>query len=147
MAASYSSKEVSNEEEPVPDMVTLPSEEDHRMPDGSIHQIQVGLRMVETFRERCQELVEEDPLKPVAVVYEEQLTLIKSQLDDANLEEFLALCPTLSALSPSLYRYLIITITIIFIIKIIMNTIVIVIIFLQLEKRRPPSHSGDPSRD
>ena len=93
MAASYSSKEVSNEEEPVPDMVTLPSEEDHRMPDGSIHQIQVGLRMVETFRERCQELVEEDPLKPVAVVYEEQLTLIKSQLDDANLEEFLALCP------------------------------------------------------
>ena len=61
--------------------------------------------MVEEFRSRCKESVEEDPLEKVAVVYEAELTKIKSQLDAGNLEEFIALCPTLSALYPSLYRY------------------------------------------
>ena len=75
------------------------------MPDGSIHSIQVGLQMVEEFRLRCKESVEEDPLEKVAVVYEGVLTKIKSQHDAGNLEEFIALCPTLSALYPSLYRY------------------------------------------
>ena len=50
------------------------------MPDGSIHSIQVGLQMVEEFRLRCKESVEEDPLEKVAVVYEGELTKIKSQL-------------------------------------------------------------------
>merc|ERR1712037_1070285 len=72
---------------------------------GGTHPIQVGLRMVEEFRLRCKEVVEEDPLRAVAVVYEEELTKIKTQLDDGNLEEFTALCPTLSALSPSLYSW------------------------------------------
>ena len=106
MAASYTRKELCNVEEPIPDLSTLPSEDGHRMPDGSIHPIQVGLRMVEEFRLRCKEAVEEDPLRAVAVVYEEELTKIKIQLDEGNLEEFIALCPTLSALCPSLYRYL-----------------------------------------
>ena len=105
MAASYTSKVVCNEEAPIPDLSTLPSEEDHRMPDGSIHPIEVGLRMVEEFRRRCREAVEEDPLRAVAAVYEEELSKIKSQIDEGNLEEFTSLCPTLSALSPSLYRY------------------------------------------
>ena len=43
MAASYTCKEQCNVEEPVPDIATLPSEEGHRMPDGSIHPIQVAL--------------------------------------------------------------------------------------------------------
>ena len=106
MAASYTRKELCNEEEPVPDISTLPREEGHRMPDGSIHPIQVGLRMVEEFRLRCKESVEQDPLRAVAIVYEEELTKIKIQLDEGNLEEFIALCPTLSALYPSLYRFL-----------------------------------------
>ena len=103
-AASYTSKEVSNEEEPVLDMLSLPTEESHRMPDGTIHPIQVGLRMVEEFRSRCKESVEADPLQPVAVVYEAELTRIKNDLEGNDLEEFTALCPTLQTLSPSLYR-------------------------------------------
>ena len=119
MAASYTSKEQSNFEEPIPDLSTLPSEEGHRMPDGSIHPIQVGLRMVEEFRERCKVAVEEDPLRVVAEVYEEELSKIKIELGGDNLEDFTALCPTLSALSPSLYRYLIMIITILMIVTII----------------------------
>ena len=106
MSASYSCKERCNEEEPVPDLSTLPNEESHQMPDGTLHPIQVGLRMVEEFRIRCKEAVEADPLKAVSRVYEEELTRMKNQLGDGNdLDEFSALCPTLNSLSPSLYRY------------------------------------------
>ena len=138
MAASYTRKELCNEEEPIPDLSTLPREDGHRMPDGSIHPIQVGLRMVEEFRLRCKEAVEEDPLRAVAVVYEEELTKIKTQLDDGNLEEFTALCPTLSALSPSLYRY--------FITSIIVIIIIIINVNLQLEECMHPTHSRVSAR-
>ena len=107
MCASYSCKELCNEEEPVPNLSSLPTEQHHRMTDGTIHPIQVGLRMVEEFRWRCKEAVEADPLKAVAIVYEAELSKIKTQLAGTNdLEEFSALCPTLLSMSPSLYRYL-----------------------------------------
>ena len=81
----------------------------HRMPDGTVHPIQVGLRMVEEFRTRVRENIEADPLRAVAIAYEEELTRIKEQLGEGgDLEEFTALCPTLSAMEPSMYRYLII---------------------------------------
>ena len=108
MSASYSSKELSNDEVPVPDMASLPSESKHRMPDGSTHPVQAGLRMVETFRFRCRESVEADPLRPVAMVYEEELSKIKAELADtesqADMEDFVAVCPTLLTMYPSLYR-------------------------------------------
>ena len=111
MSASYSSKELSNDEVPVPDMASLPSESHHRMPDGTIHPVQVGLRMVESFRFRCRESVEANPLRPVAMVYEEELSKIKSQLADPesqnDMEDFVSLCPTLLAMSASLYRYIV----------------------------------------
>ena len=97
---SYTSKVLCNEECPYLTSQLYPA----RL-DGSIHPIEVGLRMVEEFRRRCREAVEEDPLRAVAAVYEEELSKIKSQIDEGNLEEFTSLCPTLSALSPSLYRY------------------------------------------
>ena len=78
------------------------------LPDGSIHPVQAGLRMVETFRFRCQESVEADPLRPLAMVYEEKLSKIKAELADtesqADIEDFMSLCPTLLAMCPSLYR-------------------------------------------
>ena len=108
MSASFSSKEVCNTEVPAPDMASLPSESKHRMPDGSIHPVQAGLRMVETFRFRCRESVEADPLRPVAMVYEEELSKIKAELADtesqADMEDFVAVCPTLLTMYPSLYR-------------------------------------------
>ena len=55
MAASYTCKEQCNDEEPVPDLASLPTEQGHRMPDGTVHPIQVGLRMVEEFRTRVRE--------------------------------------------------------------------------------------------
>ena len=55
------------------------------------------------------ENIEADPLRAVAIVYEEEMTRIKEQLGEGgDLEEFTALCPTLSALEPSMYRYLVI---------------------------------------
>ena len=50
------------------------------MPDGTVHPIQIGLRMVEEFRMRAKENIEADPLRAVAKVYEEELTRIKEQL-------------------------------------------------------------------
>ena len=48
-------------------MSTLPTESDHRMRDGTVHPVQVGLRLVEELRMRCKDSVEEDPLEAVAV--------------------------------------------------------------------------------
>ena len=148
MAAAYTRKELCNEEEPLPDLSTLPSEEGHRMPDGSIHPIQVGLRMVEEFRLRCKEAVEEDPLQKVAVVYEEELTKIKTQLDAGNLEEFISLCPTLSALYPSLYRYLL-CLELFIALKCVKSKIQPPLYqeIIQLEECLYPSNSRDPGRD
>ena len=50
MAATYTSKERCNNERPVADLGTLPTEQGHRMPDGTVHPIQIGLRMGEEFR-------------------------------------------------------------------------------------------------
>ena len=67
------------------------------------------VRMVEEFRTRVRENIEADPLRAVAIAYEEELTRIKEQLGEGgDLEEFTALCPTLSAMEPSMYRYLVI---------------------------------------
>ena len=74
MAASYTCKEQCNDEEPVPDLASLPTEQGHRMPDGTVHPIQVGLRMVEEFRKRVKENIEANPLRAVTIVYEEELT-------------------------------------------------------------------------
>ena len=64
--------------------------------------------MVETFRFRCRESVEADRLRPVAMVYEEELSKIKAELADtesqANVEDFVSVCPTLLIMCPSLYR-------------------------------------------
>ena len=75
MAATYTSKERCNDECPVADLGTLPTEQW----DGTIHPIQISLRMVEEFRMRVKENIEADPLGAVAKVYEEELTRIKEQ--------------------------------------------------------------------
>ena len=69
----------------------------------TVHPIQIGLRMVAEFRMRVKENIEADPLRAVAKVYEEELTRIKEQLGE-GLDEFIAACLTLIALSPSMYR-------------------------------------------
>ena len=78
MAATYTSKERCNNERPVADLGILPTEQGHRMPDGTVHPIQIGLRMVEEFRMRVKENIEADPLRAVAKVYEEELTRSKN---------------------------------------------------------------------
>ena len=70
------------------------------MRDGTVHPVQVGLRLVEELRMRCKDSVEEDPLEAVAVIYERELTKIKASLEGGALEEFNALCPTLLAPPP-----------------------------------------------
>ena len=60
---SYTSKVLCNEECPYLTSQLYPA----RL-DGSIHPIEVGLRMVEEFRRRCKEAVEEDPQRAVAAV-------------------------------------------------------------------------------
>ena len=79
-------------------MFTLPSENDHRMRDGTVHPVQVGLRLVEELRMRCKEAIEQDPLEAVAIIYERELTKIKASLEGGSLDEFNALCPTLLSL-------------------------------------------------
>ena len=79
--ADYSSWANKDNEQPVPDMFTLPSENDHRMRHGTVHPVQVGLRLVEEMRMRCKEAVEQDPLKAVAIIYERELTKIKASLE------------------------------------------------------------------
>ena len=78
------------------------------LPDGSIHPVQAGLRMVETFRFLCREFVEAEPLRPVAMVYEEELSKIKAELADtesqADMEDFVSVSPTLLTMCPSLCR-------------------------------------------
>ena len=46
MSASYFSKEVYNDEFPVPDMASLPSESQHRMPDQLLLHVHVSNRIL-----------------------------------------------------------------------------------------------------
>ena len=103
MAATYTSKEQCNNERPVAALGILPPEQGHSVPDGTVHPFQIGLRMVEEFRMRVKENIDADPLRAVAKVYEEELTRIKEHLGEGR-DEFTAACPTLLALSPSMYR-------------------------------------------
>ena len=61
--------------------------------------------MVERFRKMCKEAIEDDPLQPVAIIYEENLSKIKRDLGTAGVEptEFDALVPNFLAMAPSLY--------------------------------------------
>ena len=65
--------------------------------------------MVERFRKMCKEAIEDDPLQPVAIIYEENLSKIKRDLGTAGVEptEFEALVPNFLAMAPSLYRWFI----------------------------------------
>ena len=71
---------------------------------------QGALRLVERFRKMCKEAIEDDPLQPVAIIYEENLSKIKRDLGTAGVEptEFEALVPNFLAMAPSLYRWFII---------------------------------------
>jgi hypothetical protein len=42
MAASYSSYAAKNDEEPTPDLSSIPAASAHIMPDGTTHPVQVG---------------------------------------------------------------------------------------------------------
>ena len=70
---------------------------------------QGALRLVERFRKMCKEAIEDDPLQPVAIIYEENLSKIKRDLGIAGVEptEFEALVPNFLAMAPSLYRWFI----------------------------------------
>lgn len=70
---------------------------------------QGALRLVERFRKMCKEAIEDDPLQPVAIIYEENLSKIKRDLGTAGVEptEFEALVPNFLAMAPSLYRWFI----------------------------------------
>ena len=65
---------------------------------------QVGLRLVEEFRRLARSAIEEDPLRPVAQVFEELYSRQKEQLEGSSREEFISMCPPLATLSRSLYR-------------------------------------------
>ena len=54
---------------------------------------QGALRLVERFRNMCKAAIEDDPLQPVTIIYEENLSKIKRDLGTAGVEptEFEAL--------------------------------------------------------
>ena len=70
---------------------------------------QGALRLVERFRKMCKEAIEDDPLQPVAIIYEENLSKIKRDLGTAGVEptEFEALVPNFLAMAPNGYRWFI----------------------------------------
>ena len=56
-------------------------------------------------RQRCKAEVEENPLRPVAQVYDEEMTLIRGELGpgSTDLEEFQGFEPNFASLIPNLY--------------------------------------------
>ena len=66
---------------------------------------QGALRLVERFRKMCKEAIEDDPLQPVAIIYEENLSKIKGDLGTAGVEptEFDALVPNFLAMAMEIF--------------------------------------------
>ena len=118
MNAEYSSKENQNFEEPIPDLSSLTPPHGHV---GSHHPmqvhyttlhyttlhyttLQVGPRLVEAGRQRMQEAMVAQPLRPVAEVFEEVLTSYTALLSTDEREEFVQFFPTFKSTERSLYR-------------------------------------------
>ena len=59
---------------------------------------------MEGARLRMREAIVAQPLRPVAEVYEEVLTLTKALLSSGEQEEFVQFFPTLKSMERSLYR-------------------------------------------
>ena len=60
--------------------------------------------MVCEARHRMRRLIGQDPLRPVADVYEEINGQIKAELEGADREEYVLLMPSLKIMERSLYR-------------------------------------------
>ena len=60
--------------------------------------------MVTEARHRMRAMIGQDPLCPVAEVYEEVNGQIKAELEGADREEYVLLMPSLKIMDRSLYR-------------------------------------------
>ena len=65
---------------------------------------QVGLRLVEDFRQKVRDVITVNPILPVAQHYEQQLATIKSGLDGADREDFISQCPSLQSMYRIMYQ-------------------------------------------
>ena len=60
--------------------------------------------MVSEARHRMRSMIGQDPLRPVAEVYEEVNGQIKAELEGADREEYILLMPNLKIMERSLYK-------------------------------------------
>ena len=64
----------------------------------------MGLRLVQECCFTLKDEIREDPLRPVAQVYEQEVTNIQETLDGADRNEFIAMMPNLKSMERCLYR-------------------------------------------
>ena len=55
----------------------------------------MGLRLIEECHNRIKEKIRDDPLCPVAGIYEEEMTNIKERLNGSDRDQFMLLMPNL----------------------------------------------------
>jgi hypothetical protein len=59
---------------------------------------------VEEFKNSIRRAINDDPIRVLAEIYEQEMTRIREALDGPDLEDFLATCPNLPSLYPSMHR-------------------------------------------
>ena len=60
---------------------------------------------MEDLRIKIQDAIQKDPIRPVAQIYEEIFSELKNSLEGVPREEFISMCPPLSSMTSSLYRF------------------------------------------
>ena len=103
--AKYSSRENKNNEEPVIENDSIPPPSSHTLSDGTVHPFEIGLRLKEKCKANIKTEIENNPLKSVGTIYEEEFQRIKVALDPIEREEFVSAMPMARQLERSMYLW------------------------------------------
>ena len=104
LKANYTSKETTDQEEPLIDKSTVLLFSSHILENGRVHPVQAGLRLVEEARRRMRTRVAENVARPVPEIYKEVHQEILALCEEVDREELTALFPTLKSMESRLYR-------------------------------------------
>ena len=112
LKANYTSKETRDQEEPFIDKSTVPLFSSHTLENGRVHPIQAGVRLVEEARRRMKDRVGQNPVSPesgrpasLQEIYREVYEEVMGSCEGRDREEFVALCPKVTAMETSFYRW------------------------------------------
>ena len=86
-------------------MESIPPANSHYLPNGTVHPIQIGIRLKETVRSNIKREIELNPLKPVGTIYEEEYQKVKDSLDSHDREELISVMPTARQMERCMYRW------------------------------------------